>query len=69
MASLKNPSDNLDFERDIPTTEADIQALRKNRPTREPWDLRDINSLAAPGWWPDRRDRRSVFPDQPPFEL
>jgi len=69
MPSSKKPSDNLDFDRDIPTTDADIKALRDSRPTREPWDLRDINSLAAPDLWPSRRDQRSTFPDQPPFEL
>lgn len=61
--------DRLDFEQDIPTTEADILALRKNRPTRVVFDLRDINSLAAPIVSDALLRERKTFAGQPPFEL
>ncbi len=63
------PSDGLDLERDLKTTEADVEALRRNRPIEPAGSLENLDRLEAPGIGAPRGRRRTVFPDQPPFEL
>jgi hypothetical protein len=69
MPSSKDPVEALDFERDQPTTEMDIEALRECRPPARLTDLRAIQDLAPPDWFEEREGVRRVFGDLPPFEL
>lgn len=69
---MKSPDsfDLLDLERDIPTTPADIRALRENRP-RMPdnwWDVLTEASQQLPGVQEALR-RRKTFEGWEPFEL
>lgn len=59
----------LDFERDLPTTEMDVEALRARRPQARLTDLKNIGDLAPPEWFEEREGVRRVFSDLPPFEL
>jgi len=59
----------LDFDRDLPTTPADIEALRAARPQARLLDLRDVNRLAPPAGFKERPGLRKPFGDWPPFEL
>jgi len=71
LKNLKKTSDtlDLDFEKDVVTTVADIKALRTNRPISSTGDLRNLNRLRSP--FPAGKDvrRRKISPDQPPFEI
>jgi len=69
MTSPK-PSERLDFERDVPTTGADIRALRKHRPQAGPNWLEQVTKLAAQA--PDAATElrhRATFADCVTFEL
>lgn len=68
--SSKEPSDLLDFERDIPTTPEDIRALRENRPRSRPDWLEQLQELVdqVPNAHEIRR-RRRTFEGFEPFEL
>ena len=62
--------DLLDLERDIPTTEEDVQALRRHRP-RMPenwWDVLTEASQQLPQLQ-EARQRRKTFAGCSPFEL
>ena len=67
--SSKKPSDAsrpLDWR--IPTTAADVIALRRAREKRRPWPLDALNLLAPPPLFPARTIRR--IPDgAEPFRL
>jgi hypothetical protein len=69
MTRSSPPCEALDFERDLVTTEGDVAALRRHRPTQPAGDLEDLDRLCPPEWAAARRCRREVFPLQPPFEL
>ena len=59
----------LDFDRDLPTTQEDIEALRKCRAVSTPLDLRNINRLSPPDFFSVDLSLRPTFGDLPPFEL
>lgn len=59
----------LDLERDLVTSEGDVEALRRYQPTRPAGNLEDLDRLRPPEWAAPLRRRRAVFPPQPPFEL
>ena len=59
----------LDFDRDLPTTPADVAALRALRPQARYSDLRDIDLLNPPKGFREREGLRKPFADWPPFEL
>ncbi len=66
---MKGPNQ-LDLEKDLPTTPEDIQALRENRPkSAKPWWV-EIQELADqfPSDWEVRR-RRPTAEGWEPFEL
>ncbi|MCP4897220.1 MAG: hypothetical protein GY906_09650 [bacterium] len=65
----RNHSDELDLERDLPTTAEDVQALRSARLVPQVTDLKDLNRLDASRYFPSAAQRKTVFKDQPPFEL
>jgi len=66
MTSLRQPSDDLNLRRDLPTTEEDVEALRRHRPKGCLEDLMRLSELADP----DAIRRRPTFPpDLPEFEL
>jgi hypothetical protein len=70
--SMPNSNDRahaLDFERDLPTTERDVEAMRARRPKARLTDLANIRDLAPPEWFEEREGVRKVFGDAPPFEL
>ncbi|HYH44929.1 MAG TPA: hypothetical protein VEG34_04540 [Thermoanaerobaculia bacterium] len=64
------PLDLLDLERDIPTTQEDIEALRRHRPLvpENWWDVLTEASEQLPGL-EEARHRRKTFAGCPPFEL
>jgi len=69
MKGSKSSSADLDLERGIPTTVADVEALRRIR-----WEARSLGTLDLRFLDASRlpfppMPRRSVFPDAPPFEL
>jgi hypothetical protein len=69
---MKSPDsfDLLDLDRDIPTTQEDVRALRENQP-RMPdnwWDVLTEASEQLPGVQEALR-RRKTFEGCPPFEL
>ena len=68
--SSKEPPKLLDFERDIPTTPEDVQALRENRPKPDPNWLDRLTEVVAqfPNAHEIRR-RRRTFEGFEPFEL
>jgi hypothetical protein len=59
----------LDLDRDLPTTDADVEALRRNRPAGSLAELTSLDELNPPPWFREREGRRKVFGDQTPFEL
>ena len=67
---MKEPSDLLDLEQDIPTTPEDIRALRENRPRPGPDWLEQLQKLVdqVPDAHEIRR-RRKTFEGCQPFEL
>ena len=69
MPSSKDRADGLDLERDLPTTEADVEALRRLRPRARLTDLTKIGDLVPPEWFEERDGVRKIFGDLPPFEL
>ncbi len=70
LKSLKKTSaDALDFERDLATSQEDIEALRAHRPIRSTGDLRNLNRLRSPFPQMEEEPRRRVHPKGPPFEL
>jgi len=69
MPSSKDRVDALDLERDLPTTEMDVEALRSLRPQARLTDLTKIGDLVPPEWFEERDGVRKVFGDLPPFEL
>lgn len=66
----QEPSDLLDFERDIPTTPEDVRALEKHRPRAgEDW-LRQLEELSQQfPVSPEDLARRPTFEGCEPFEL
>lgn len=69
MPDSNDRSKSLDFDRDLPTTEADVEALRARRPKARLTDLTNIRDLIPPEWFEERKGVRKVFGDLPPFEL
>ena len=69
MPRSKDRADTLDLERDLPTTEMDVEALRALRPRARLTDLTKIGDLVPPEWFEERVGGRKVFGDLPPFEL
>ena len=69
LPSSPDDRSTLDLDRDLPTTAADVEALRRCRPARTPFDLRDINSLSPTGFEYVDLSRRPTFRGMPPFEL
>jgi hypothetical protein len=69
MPGSKDRVEALDFERDQPTTENDVEALRESRPQARLTDLKAIQDLAPPEWFDEREGVRRVFGNLPPFEL
>ncbi|HXO19177.1 MAG TPA: hypothetical protein VOA87_04545 [Thermoanaerobaculia bacterium] len=67
---MKDPSDQFDLERDLPTTEEDVRALRENRPpaTEDWWDVLTRLSEQFPPSAEALR-RRRTFEGCEPFEL
>jgi len=67
---LSEPSEisELDLERDLPTTSADVEALRAARRVLPPGDLTQLDRLWPPLPIPFMSQRK-IFPEQPPFEL
>lgn len=66
--SSSGASDLRDLERDLPTTEEDLRALRENRPRPgEDWleELRVLSELVGP----EVLRRRPTSEGVPPFEL
>jgi hypothetical protein len=59
----------LDLERDLPTTDEDVRALRRLRPKAHLRDLQDLRRLESPSWMRKLAGRRPVFRDGPPFQL
>lgn len=66
----QEPSDLLDFERDIPTTPEDVRALREHRPhAGEDW-LAQLEELSKQfPISPEELARRPTFKGADPFEL
>ena len=66
----QEPSDLLDFERDIPTTPEDVHALEENRPSAaEDW-LAQLEELSKQfPLSPEDLARRPTFEGCEPFEL
>jgi hypothetical protein len=69
MTRSSPPCEALDLERDLVTTEEDVAALRRERPTRPAGDLEHLDPMVPPEWAAPPRRQREVFPPQPPFEL
>jgi hypothetical protein len=69
MPCSDNDPQDLDLERDLPTTDADVEALRRNRPAVSIAELTSLDELNPPPWLQEREGRRKIFGDQPPFEL
>jgi hypothetical protein len=69
MTRSSPSSEALDLERDLVTTERDVEALRRHRPSQPAGDLEDLDRLRPPEWAVPLRRGRAVFPAQPPFEL
>ena len=69
MPKSKDRADALDLEHDLPTTEEDVEALRRLRPQARLTDLTKIGDLVPPEWFEERDGVRKVFGDLPPFEL
>lgn len=67
MSSSPDPrSRSLDLEADLPTTAADVAALRRVRRAQ----VADLERLALPAWLVgDALRRRPTFAGCPPFEL
>ena len=69
MTNSESRSRELDLERDLPTTDQDIEALRRHR-AEVPFDrLESLDRLNPPSWVSESPDRRKPFGDCPPFEL
>ena len=69
MPDSSDTTSKLDFDRDLPTTSADAEALRKARPQARLLDLKNVNRLAPPKGFKERPGLRKPFGDWPPFEL
>ena len=69
MKKSRDGALDLDFDRDLPTTPEDIEALRARRPKARLGDLKNLNQLAPPDWMREREGLRRPFGDWPPFEL
>jgi hypothetical protein len=66
LPSSNDLFDGWDLERDLPTTAADVEALRRHRPRGSLEDLARLSALADP----EALRRRPTFsPDLPDFEL
>jgi hypothetical protein len=59
----------LDFDRDLPTTPEDVEALRSLRPKARYGDLKDLDRMRPPEGLEEREGLRKPFGDWPPFEL
>jgi hypothetical protein len=69
MAKSSDGAADLDFDRDLPTTPEDVEALRSRRPRARLGDLKNLNQLCPPDWMHEREGLRRPFGDWPPFEL
>lgn len=69
MPTSNDRVDALDLDRDLPTTAADVEALRARRPQARLTDLTNIRDLAPPKIFEEREGVRKVFGDLPRFEL
>ncbi len=69
MAKSPDGTAELDFDRDLPTTPEDVEALRSRRPQARLGDLKNLNKLFPPDWMRERAGLRRPFGDWPPFEL
>jgi hypothetical protein len=69
MTKSHDGTPDLDFERDLPTTPEDIEALRSRRPQARLGELKNLNQLFPPEWMRERQGLRRPFGDWPPFEL
>ncbi len=69
MKSSRSGADLPDLERDLPTTAADVEALRRARAAaRLRVSLDDIAELELPRWLEDPAQRKT-FEGCEPFEL
>ena len=69
MPNSNDRFDGLDLDRDLPTTAADVEALRARRPRARLTDLTNIMDLVPPEWFVERAGVRPVFGGLSPFEL
>ncbi|NOZ79987.1 MAG: hypothetical protein GXP48_12580 [Acidobacteria bacterium] len=69
MRRLKRFLASLELDRDLPTDNADVRALRKARWMIEVGIPLDLRALDACWVVKESLARRSVFPEQPEFEL
>ena len=69
MPTSNDRVDALDLDRDLPTTAADVEALRARRPQARLTDLTNIRDLVPPKIFEEREGVRRVFGDLPRFEL
>jgi len=70
MSSKRPSADDLDLERDLPTTAEDVRALRENRARGGADWLEQLQALTA--WFETSADslrRRRTFAGCEPFEL
>ena len=68
MSSKKHSESPTRIEWHVPTTDADIRALRTTREKLRPWPLERLNELAPTGMFPVT-PRRSVFAGGESFRL
>jgi len=69
IVSSKRASEDVDFDRDVPTTAADVEALRRSRPVADPEILQHLDRLRADRLSPKIQPRRSTSKGWEPFEL
>jgi hypothetical protein len=71
LSSSKTSADRalLDLERDLPTTAADVRALRELHQVLHENLLVDVNRLVAPTWSRQIVANRPTFEGSEPFEL
>jgi len=69
MTKSPEGTPDLNFDRDLPTTQEDVEALRSRRPQARLGDLKNLNQLFPPEWMRERAGLRRPFGDWPPFEL
>ncbi len=66
---MKLEPDDLNLERDLPTTAEDVRILRELRRTRVEDPLIHANRLVAPNWILAAAAARPTFEGMEPFEL